>query len=324
MGAAGVAASVQLSICWAQVQTQREALPAENLAAAHRAIDNSDWKTAEQRLRQMLDFESSAGEPHFLLGYVLFREHRATDSLAEYTAGARLRSPTAEELIVVASDYVLLKDYADAERWLLYATAHSPANAEAWYMLGRTQYNLDHAEAAAASFRRCLELSPKDVRAEYNLGLALEKVDRPADAEAAYITAIAWQQDAPKPDPQPYLDLGMLRLSQHHAERALAPLQEAVALGPDNPLAHQELGLVLDALGRTPEAIESLRRATLLAPGAEQPHFLLGRIYRRLGRGSEAAAEFAEVQRITGSHSEKDTPNEPQRSGAAALSKDRN
>lgn len=288
---------------------QADASPADRLGAAHRAVDKADWKGAELELRQLLALEPTTPEPRFLLGYVLFREQRATDSLAEYTAAARLRMPTADELIVVASDYILLKDYADAERWLLYAIEHSPANVTAWYLLGRTQFRLDHAAAAATSFRRCLELSPGDVRAEYNLGLALEKMDRPADAEMAYRTAIQWQEGAPTHDPQPFLDLGMLLLSQHHADRALPLLREASTLGPGNALAHQELGVTLEALGQNTEAVAALEQATILAPGAEQPHFLLGRVYKRLGRSSEAAAQFAEVERIAGSHSDKETPN---------------
>ena len=304
-------ALIQFATCWGQTSSPKDAPPGSNLLEARRAIAMQDWETAERDLREVLRLQGASPDPHFLLGYVLFRQHHPTESLAEYTAGAHLRTPDADELIVVASDYILLKDYPDAERWLLHATEHWPANATAWYLLGRTQYNLDRAATAAASFRRSLELSPRDVRAEYNLGLALEKLDRPADAESAYQTAIAWQQGAPKRDSQPYLDLGMLLLSQHHADRALPALREAVALGPRNPLAYQELGLALDALGSSDEAIQALQKATTLAPDAEQPHFLLGRLLRRLGRANEAAAQFSEVQRITGSHSEKDTPNEP-------------
>jgi len=288
---------------------QADSAPSDDLAAAHRAIEKADWKAAEGELRQSLALHPATPDPHFLLAYVLFREQHAANSLAEYTAAARLRTPTADELVVVASDYILLKDYPDAERWLVYATGQSPAIASAWYLLGRTQFRLDHAAAAAASFRRCLELSPGDVRAEYNLGLALEKLDRPADAESAYRTAIRWQENASLRDPQPFLDLGMLLLSQHHADRALPPLREASDLAPKNALAYQELGLAFEALSQNTEAVAALERATILAPDAEQPHFLLGRVYRRLGRTSAAAAQFAEVQRIAGSHSDKETPN---------------
>ncbi len=307
------AMSVTLVVCATHMATaavqSSPVLVEEPLAAAHRAIDVSDWRAAERQLLRLLASQPEATEPHFLLGYVLFRQQRATESLAAYTAAARLRDPTAEELIVVASDYILLKDYADAERWLLQTTRQAPENGAAWYLLGRTQYNLDHAADAATSFKQCLQLRPDDVRAEYNLGLALEKLDRPAEAEAAYRAAIAWQRAASTRDPQPYLDLGMLLLAQRHADAALPMLHEATSIDPKNALAQQEYGLAYEALGRNAEAVAPLLRAAALAPEAERPHFFLGRVYRRLGRNSEAAAQFAEAQRAAGTHSEKETPN---------------
>ena len=279
-------------------------------ALARRAVERADWADAERLLRPAAD----AGSPDssYLLGYVLFREQRTTDSLAAYTAAARLRQPTPDDLLVVASDYILLKAYADAEHWLRNVTQHSPDNVRAWYLLGRTQYNLDHAADAVTAFDRCLQLHPRDVRAEYNLGLAYEKLDRPDDAEKAYRNAMAWQQGDCVRDPQPSLDLGMLLLSRGQAEQALPQLREAVRLGPKNALAQQELGLAFEALARYTEAVAPLERATELAPAAERPHFFLGRVYRRLGQKQAAAAQFAEAGRLAGSHSEKATPNDSQ------------
>lgn len=281
-------------------------------AAARRAINRADWREAERLLRSQLASAPASPEPHFLLGYVLFRQKRAVDSLAEYTAAARLRQPTSGELIFVASDYILLKDFADAERWLRYATEHDPTLAYAWYLLGRAEYSLDHSAEAATAFTRCLQLQPHDVRAEYNLGLAYEHLDRAAEAEQAYRTAIAWQTGTSNQDAQPFLDLGMLLLLQHRAEAALDPLRQAVALAPGNALAQQEFGLAFEAAGRDAEALISLGRAAQLAPEASRPHFFLGRVYRRLGKEAEAAAQFAEVSRLAGAHSEVETPNDPQ------------
>lgn len=249
-------------------------------------------------------------EAHYLLGYVLFREQRAKDSLAEYTAGAGLRAPTAGELEVVASDYVLLKDFADAAKWLRYAVERAPGEVRGWYLLGRAEYSLDHAAEAVTAFERCLRLTPKDVRCEYNLGLAYEKLDRAEDARAAYRAAIAWQAEPGLArDAQPYLDLGMLERKTGQTEAAVGHLRTATEISPRNPKGWEELGLALDASGKTEEAIAALERASALAPEAEQPHFFLGRILRRVGREKEAAAQFRAVERLLGTHSDTSTPN---------------
>ena len=156
---------------------------------------------------------------------------------------------------------------------------------------------------------RCLELRPRDVRAEYNFGLTQEKLGRPVDAITAYRTAIGWQSTLNEHDPQPYLDLGTLLLREAKAAEALVPLQDAVRFSPRNPLAQQQFGLALEALGRYDEAVVPLQRATVLSPEAEQPHFFLGRIYRHLGRSADASAEFTTASRLIGSHSDKATPN---------------
>jgi tetratricopeptide (TPR) repeat protein len=218
--------------------------------------------------------------------------------------------PDRRQLLWIASDYILLKDLADPERSLLFATAYYPADPALWYLLGRTEYNQDHNADAAHAFPCAIELRPRDVRVEYNLGLTFERLGRTADAISAYQTAINWQSNLPQPDPQPYPDLGSLFLLREgkHAE-ALDALGQALRFGRRNPLAHQQLGLALEALGRDQEAIASLQQAAALAPTAEQPHFFLGRIFRRLGRSSDSAREYAAAAKLLGSHSDVATPN---------------
>ena len=249
------------------------------LSAARQQLQQAYLPQAKRTLRDALALAPTNAEAHYLLAYVLFRETRAKDSLADYTAAAHLRQPNAEELAIVASDYVFLKDFPDADKWLRDATTLAPNDPQIWYLLGRTQYNEDHVAADAHSFERCLALRPQDIRAQYNLGLANEKIERPADAIAAYETAIRWQTGHAQQDPQPYLDLGTFLLCQKKFTEALDPPRQDVRYGPANALASQQLGLAFEALGRVDEAIAALKRAADLAPNAEQPHLFLGRIY---------------------------------------------
>lgn len=309
----GIRLSISLLFLGTTLAFAQNTEPIETqLNAARQQLQQTHLPQAEQTLRDALLLAPTNAEARYLLGYVLFREKRARESLAEYTAAAQLRQPSAEELTVVASDYILLKDFADADKWLQRASTLVPTDPQTWYLLGRTQYNEDHAAAAAHSFERCLALRPQDVRAEYNLGLAYEKLQRSTDAIAAYQTAIRWQSGQPRQDPQPFLDLGTLLSRQEKFAEALAPLEQAVRFGPANALAHQQLGLTLEALGRYEEAIDALKHAAALAPTAEQPHFFLGRVYRRLGRGREATAEYAIVSHLLGTHSDTATPNSDQ------------
>ncbi len=280
---------------------------------------------AEQLVLRQIQLAPASPDARFLLGLILFREGRPKDSLAAYTAGAGLRTPSAADLATVASDYILLKDLPDAEKWLRYALTLTPADPHLWYLLGRTQYNEDRNADAVASLQHALRLappnSPQALRAQYNLGLAFERLGRPADAIAAYRAAIAAQANQPEQDPQPFLDLGTLLLAQNHPADALPLLDQAARLGPDNPLVFQQQGLALEALNRLPEAVTALQRAAALAPDSEQPHFFLARILRRLGRTSEANTEYAIVARLLGTHSSVPTPNRDEPATGAATQK---
>src|SRR5205823_62954 len=108
--------------------------PAE-LAYAKSLLDHGQFTEAENHLRLFLRTYPTSADGHLLLGYALFREiqgravqqgradlkfeeQNAKASLAEYTEGAKYRSPGAFDLKIVALDYVLLRDYVDADKWL--------------------------------------------------------------------------------------------------------------------------------------------------------------------------------------------------------------
>ena len=284
-------------------------LSLDPLEQVHSLLDQGRLPAAETRLRALIAASPADPEPRFLLGTTLFREGRATDSLAAFTEAAKYRDPTAEELTIVASDYVLLKDFADAQRWLLLATRTAPTNANAWYLLGRTDYNLDRADDARQAFLTCLRLDPSHVKARYNLGLTYERLRQPQEAISAYRQAITAQAALPHQDSQPYLDLGLLLLQQEHPTDALDPLTTAVQLSPGNPFAHQQLALCLEKLGRYQEAAAEMLVCARLAPNSQAPAFFLGRIYHRLGREAEAKEQFTRAQTLAGTQSAADVPN---------------
>jgi Flp pilus assembly protein TadD len=263
---------------------------------------------SEGALRSYLKDHPDSADAHFLLGYVLFREQKAVDSLAEFTAGAHTRRPRADELKAVASDYVLLGDFADADKWFTEVIVEKPDDAEAWYLLGRTKYNENAFTAAVTSFERSLTLRPKNVEAENNLGLAWQGLDSADNARVAYQTAIEWQGAAPT-DPQPFLNLGTMLAEGLDFDRALQNLLKAAVLSPDNPKVHEELGRVYEAQQNLPKAQAELERAVALAPKASALHFKLGQVYRREGMADRAQQEFALCEKLNSTHSSSSTPN---------------
>jgi tetratricopeptide (TPR) repeat protein len=86
--------------------------------------------------------------------------------------------------------------------------------------------------------------------------------------------------------------------SQGKYAQAEKVCRQLLAARPNNPDAHNILGVSLNALGRADEGIEELRKAIELAPGAASIHANLGEVLRQLGRKDEAAEALEEAIRL--------------------------
>src|SRR5579883_1936336 len=282
---------------------------ADPLVSAHSLLEQKQYTQAENLLRGHLATHPTSAAAHFLLGYALFREDRAKESLAEFTEGAKYGSPKPEDLKIVAADYVLLGDFTDADKWLTYVTKEAPEDADAWYLLGRTKYNENRFEEAIDSFQKTLALRPHDIKAENNLGLSYQGLNQTDAAKKAYETAIAWQKDASAKDAQPFLNLGSLLMEQDQPSQALPYLEEAAVLAPHNPKVLEQLGRAYELLAMHGKAAEVLERAVSLAPNASALHYRLGQVYRHMGKTQQAEQQFAICAKLNSTHSSVETPN---------------
>jgi tetratricopeptide (TPR) repeat protein len=280
------------------------------VAKARMLLDAGKIAESESILRNYLAANPADDDAHFLLGYALFREQKATESLAEFTAGAKLRHPRADELKVVAADYVMLGDYGDADKWFSQVVTDTPNDGDAWYLLGRTKYNENEFAAAISNFERSLALRPRYVEAENNIGLCWKELNDRDKARAAFQAAIDWQGNAPI-DAQPFLNLGALLADANNTDDALLLLKTALSIAPKNPSVHEELGKVYSATNKLSEAQAELEQAIALAPGTASLHYKLGQILRKEGQTDRAQQEFAICERLNGAHSSSRTPNPP-------------
>src|SRR5579862_9794845 len=77
---------------------------ADLVVDARALLDAGKTQEPETILRTYLADHPYSADAHFLLGYTLFRQQQATESLAEFTAGAKFRRPRADELKIVAAN----------------------------------------------------------------------------------------------------------------------------------------------------------------------------------------------------------------------------
>jgi Flp pilus assembly protein TadD len=280
------------------------------LAQARSLLNAGKAKESETILRNYLLENPSSADAHFLLGYALFRDQQAKESLAEFTAGARFRQPRADELKIVAADYVMLSDFSDADKWFTQVVSQTPDDADAWYLLGRTQYNENEFAAAISSFDRVLVLHPRHVEAENNIGLAWKELNDTGKAKTAFLAAIEWQGNSPA-DAQPFLNLGTLLADSNQVAESLPYLTTSAELSPQNPTIHEQLGKAYFAANKLPEAQAEMERAIALSPDTAVLHYKLAQILRKEGMQERARQEFAIVEKLSGTHSSSKTPDPP-------------
>lgn len=255
-----------------------------------------------------LGSEQDSASAHTLLAYCLMRLDDPKESLAEYTRAAAIQRPNSADLQNVAKDYTLLNDLPDADHWMSLAVKMSPNDPEAWYGLGRIRYTQQRFQDAADCFERTLVFAPQSVKAENNLGLSYEGLNRTDEAMTAYRNAVQWQQNSPHPSEQPMLNLGILLLHQGKLAEAEQLLTQAVTIAPRDPKIREQLGHVYLQLNELGKAQEQFEEAIVLNPQNPSLHFLLGRVYRAEGNEQKAKAEFDLSTTLSGYHSTPD-PN---------------
>ena len=295
------------------------------LAEASSRLQQGKPTEADSLLRSYLSQHPDSADAHFLLGHALFRqiqegawsgresnaayrEEKAKASLAEFTAGAAYRTPRASDLKIVALDYVLLRDFSDADKWLTRMLERTPNDSEGWYYLGRTKYNENRFEEAVRPFQQSLKLDPNNVKTEDNLGLAYAGLGRADDAIAAYNTAMEWQKDVPIKNPGPFVDLADLLLDQNRSEEAIPYLHQAIQISPQDFKTHERLGKAFARLDRFPEAQAELEKAAQLAPENANLPCMLGPIYRKQGLNERGKIELDRCASLNGTNSSPEKP----------------
>ena len=294
--------------------------PDLKLAEAESLMEKGQLNEAEAAVRQELKIAPDSAAAHFLLGYILYREiqtqakridpnpnavyaaprkslielreKNAKESLAEFTAGARYRTPSAFDLKIVAMDYILLGDFIDADKWLTRSLQGNPTDSDGWYEMGRTKYNENRFTEAIDAFKKCLAIDATNVKAEENLGLSYAGLGDDPAAIKAYQTAIDWQANSVVKDVEAYFALGTLLLNENRPEDAIPVLIQATQIAPSVSQGHELLGKAYLQTQNLPKAQTELEGAVNLSPDTARLHCILGQVYRKEGLTAKAKAEF--------------------------------
>jgi Flp pilus assembly protein TadD len=175
---------------------------------------------------------------------------------------------------------------------------------------------------AIESFRKSISLDPEFADSRTSLGAVLAETGQVTEAEAEFRGALKIRPALPGPHAHlAYLltNRGDFEEAIWHFERAgdgafnqysygitlarlnrlaeaRSHLQKSLQSDPNQPLAHEVLGRLLEAAGGVPEAVSHYKEAIRLRPDFGRAHVDLGAVLARQGDRSGSAAEFRLAQ----------------------------
>jgi len=167
------------------------------------------------------------------------------------------------------------------------------AHAGLWSMYGQSLVHLESFEAAAAAFRRAVELDPECGESWRYLGGVLRTLDRLSEARDALLRATQLLPD----DPEAWSNFGVVLRALGDSERALTCYQHAIATDPGFVLAWRNLGNLHRDADRWADAINCYERVLELREGQARDWNDLGVAYSGMRRKDEARHAWEEALR---------------------------
>ena len=210
----------------------------------------------------------------------------------------------ADALVLMAVIRAVRGDDAAALKALRDAVAVAPNHFDAQFSLGRLLFGMGDDNGAIKAFRTAIKLQPSHPQALFFLA---STEDRSGDADAALVTYRSLIGVHPEMF-EGHLGLGALLLKRGgrvNVDEGFKELTRALEINPNLYEARVALGKALVANGHPQEALAHLERAAKIAPENPEPHYQLSLAYRKLGRKEDAAAQAAIVKRI---HEARRTP----------------
>ncbi len=160
-----------------------------------------------------------------------------------------------------------------------------PLSGETWMILGASQQA--QGKPAIAALRRAVALLPENAQAHCNLGVALERGGRPAEAETSYRRALTI--DAQSANAHAFLGNALRR--QGRLEEAVESYRAALSIDPIHAVANLALKSALTRAGRLVEAEALCRRTLQVRPDFAEMRQALCNTLAYLSRHEEVVAE---------------------------------
>ncbi len=270
------------------------------------AHQKGDLQSAEEKYLGVLESQPLHPDANHNLGVIAVSVGNTERALA-YFKKALDANPAVEQFWLSVADTLIKDQRPEEARKLLDNAAGlgvhaktSPDFAEAHYNLGVSLQKLAKPIEAEEAYSFAITLQPEHVGAHNNLGVIFQKSGRPVSAEASFRTAIELKPDFARA----HSNLGNILKESGKLKEAEAAYRKALAIDSDFADAHYNLGVTLGQLGQHEEAKTCFEKAIALEPASAEAHFNLGNTLRELTQFYKSGSHYNQAIKLDPSYSE--------------------
>lgn len=263
-------------------------------------------KNEVAQAREILDRlakETGNSEAHYMLALLAYQEKNNGSALehlgqikpdtAEFEEAVYLQSRIYKETGRIDRAISLLKKHLASE------TGRSPL----FYALLSSFYqDKNDYQAATALMETAIKAYPENPQLYFEYGLLLDKRGKAEQAMAKMEKVLELQPE--HADALNYIGYTWAD-NNIHLDRALAYIQKAADLKPDNGYIVDSLGWAYYRLGNLPQAAKELERALELESGDAHIYEHLGDVYRDLGEKAKALQVYNKAYEMFAAETDK-------------------
>jgi protein O-GlcNAc transferase len=260
----------------------------DGLAEAFSLYGQGRLKPAREQCERHLARHPDDVQGHYLLGGIAFAEKRYDDAIAAFHKAIGLGLVTGEMRFNLGEALRAAGRFPEAAEIFQALLAEDDSRGAAHDRLAQTLAALGQLDRALYHFAQAAVHAPS-AAAAHNAATALQKLERPAEAEQ-------WYRQAIEIDPTyapAYDNLGTLLQLGGRLDEAARLHEQAIALDPSRAGARVNLANALMAEGRIAGALATLRWAMMMRPDDPVAHqnLLMGMNYDETASAAALAAE---------------------------------
>ncbi|HEX4682971.1 MAG TPA: tetratricopeptide repeat protein [Gemmatimonadaceae bacterium] len=258
-------------------------------ADAYAHLKRADCATALELMRAAAAEDpllATPVPPRLLQGAAALRAGQVARAIDDFTAAVR-DAPSSEAHRMLGDAYWLVAELERSIEHLEQAVRLSPKDERARLMLARVLEENGDSGRAERMLVETAAAIPSSARSHFRLGRLYAAANRTNDAVREYEAAMSiglFTGEAPL-----LLDIGALYHRELDAKGAEAAFARAVAVRPNDGVAHRERGRALLELGRTDAAFVELAAALLVDSKDYESYLTLGQIHLDAGRYAQAS-----------------------------------